>query len=33
MPGVTGSAKKLTLAGVTFRLPADADINRKFGDF
>lgn len=31
--GVAGSAKKLTLDGTTFRLPADADINTKFGDF
>jgi hypothetical protein len=28
-----GSARKLTLDGVTFRLPTDADINTKFGDF
>ena len=31
--GVAGSGKKLTLDGTTFRLPADAEINTKFGDF
>jgi hypothetical protein len=30
---VSGSSKKLTLDGVTFRLPMDADINIKFGDY
>jgi hypothetical protein len=30
---VSGSAQGLTLDGVRFRIPADADINTKFGEF
>lgn len=33
MPDVSGSSKKLTLDGVTFRLAMDADINTKHGRF